>query len=220
MPKRLPLVPGQLTSPHVVYRPLPSLRRTPPVRLVGGACTSRGSFLGPARGLISLTKPGATAPGKSHISGYTLPEVVVASAILAIVLLGIAGLVPLSYRLTLTGGEISKATALAAGMMEILRALPFDHLSRYHGLDTRISSTFPRDDADGVPSFRGGIVTRRWAEDITLAGHPSGLREGWGSVSIESRGGDPLFLDIRVQVGWSEIGGSRSVHLTTLRSRF
>ncbi len=61
-------------------------------------------------------------------SGLTVAEVLVAAAILAVAMLGIAGMVPRAYQNIGTGGQITKAANLAREKMEELKNASYNAL--------------------------------------------------------------------------------------------
>ena len=60
--------------------------------------------------------------------GLTVAEVLVAAAILAVAMLGIAGMVPRAYQNIGTGGQITKAANLAREKMEELKNASYNAL--------------------------------------------------------------------------------------------
>ena len=74
---------------------------------------------------------------RQGLTGLTLIEVLFAVSILAFALLGVAGMFPSAMRSVHSGGQMTKATVLARGMIDMIRADTFDSLvSRYDGFDT------------------------------------------------------------------------------------
>jgi prepilin-type N-terminal cleavage/methylation domain-containing protein len=149
----------------------------------------------------------------SRECGLTLVELLIAMAILSVASLGILGMFPVAHQHLRAGGDLTKATALAQQMVEVLRDERLQTVSRYHNADTRETASFPADDLGGTPPFRGGSSLRRWREEI--AGEPfgDGLSQGWGRIGIASL--DRGLLAITVTIGWPSSLSERTVQLTT-----
>jgi prepilin-type N-terminal cleavage/methylation domain-containing protein len=145
--------------------------------------------------------------------GLTLVEVLIASAIIALALLGIVGMFPLALRHLRTGGEVTKATGLALRMIERLRDEPLAMVQRYHNADTRVPATFPVDDPGTTPPFHGGTSLDRWREEIAAAALAPPPDAGWGRIQVAEL--DRGLLSLTVTVGWPASPTDRSVPLTT-----
>jgi Tfp pilus assembly protein PilV len=160
--------------------------------------------------------------------GLTLIEFLFATSIMAVVALGVAGMFPAALRSVVTGGHVTKATALAREMAEMIRleaARPerFDSLiSDYNGTNT---DTVNYNCLTGTPSTR--TPKEKWKCDIvatTAQQSGSGLPAGYGTVAvtcINANGTEnttnPCTTDLRratVTVTW-EPTGSRSVSVVT-----
>jgi len=137
--------------------------------------------------------------------GLTLPEILIASAVLAVGILAIAGMFPSAYQNVKYGGEITKATALAQEMMEILRNELFINLTGYNGLKTSACGS-------GTDSIATNC--RKWRDDITAVGLPS----GWGSVKVDSETSD--LRRITVSVGWTGRYSNKKVELVTYVAQY
>jgi len=159
--------------------------------------------------------------------GLTVAEILIAASVLVVALLGMAGMFPSAYRAVLYGGQMTKATALAQAIMELVRSEPVAYVPRYHGVDTSDSSTFPSDDLGLSPPFRGGTHVQRWESDIALAlDQGKGLPSGFGTISVVDHetglaiGGSPpltLLMRVIVTVGWSETTGRKTVSFISLK---
>jgi hypothetical protein len=159
--------------------------------------------------------------------GLTVAEILIAASVLVVALLGMAGMFPSAYRAVLYGGQMTKATALAQAMMELVRSGPIAYVPRYHGVDTDDSSTFPSDDLGLSPPFRGGTHVRRWRSDIALAlDQGKGLPSGVGTISVVDHetglaiGGSPpltLLMRVTVTVSWTETTGRKTVSFMSLK---
>lgn len=145
--------------------------------------------------------------------GLTLVEVLIATAIVSVAMLGIVGMFPVAHQQLRMGSDVTKATALAQQMVEVLRDESFAAVPRYDAADTREPAAFPPDDPAGTPPFRGGSLLRRWQQAITAAPELGGLYQGWGQIEAASL--DRGLLSVTVTVGWSATPTDRTVQLTT-----
>ncbi len=101
-------------------------------------------------------------------SGLTVAEVLVAAAILAGAMLGIAGMVPRAYQNIGIGGQITKAANLAREKMEELKNGSYDAL-------------LVRGAPDADPQPIEGVFSRTWR--IEDNGLPAGLKRITVTVS-------------------------------------
>lgn len=145
--------------------------------------------------------------------GLTLVEVLIATAIVSVAMLGIVGMFPVAHQQLRLGSDVTKATVLAQQMVEVLRDESFAAVPRYDAADTRAPAAFPPDDPAGTPPFRGGSLLRRWQQAITAAPELGGLYRGWGQIEAASL--DRGLLSVTVTVGWSATPTDRTVQLTT-----
>lgn len=169
---------------------------------------------------------GGSCPGRA---GLTLVEFLFATTVMAMALLGVAGMFPSALRSVVSGGQVTKATVLAQAMADMIRNDPFDNLvSLYNGFDTRaLSVTCPV-----TPSgFDASYNKKRWtcdllATDAQVSGQ--GLPGGYGTVSVACLNANgttnttsPCPTDLRrvtVTVTWGATG-SQSVSLVTYVAR-
>lgn len=145
--------------------------------------------------------------------GLTLVEVLIATAIVSVAVLGVVGMFPVAHQQLRMGSDVTKATVLAQQMIEILRDEPFVAVPRYDAADTRTPAAFPPDDPTGTFPFRGGSLLQRWQQAITAAPELGGLHQGWGQIETTSlaRG----LLSVTITVGWSTTPVDRTVRLIT-----
>jgi hypothetical protein len=110
---------------------------------------------------------------------------------------------------------MSKATALAQQVLELIKNDAYSQVILYNGVDTRTPATSPVDDLGSTPQFRGGSNVQRWANDIQAAGLlGGGLASGYGTIAVTTpTAGLQL---VTVQVFWMERGAQESVLLRTL----
>ena len=126
--------------------------------------------------------------GQSDRPGLTLIEVLFAISILAFALLGVAGMFPSAMRSVQSGGETTKATILARGMIDMIRADTFGSLvSRYNNLDTsKVTVTCPV--TPPTPSNPDADYNKKkWKCDIAASGTRDtgqGLPGGRGTVTV------------------------------------
>lgn len=145
--------------------------------------------------------------------GLTLVEVLIATAIVSVAMIGIVGMFPVAHQQLRMGSDVTKATVLAQQMIEMLRDEPFAAVPRYDAADTREPAAFPLDDPTGTLPFRGGSLFRRWQQAITAAPELGGLYQGWGQIEMTSL--DRGLLSVTVTVGWSATPTDRTIQLTT-----
>lgn len=137
--------------------------------------------------------------------GLTLPEVLIAAAVTAVALLGIAGMFPTGYQSVKYGGKVTQANALAQWMMEAIKNEAFGTVSSYNGVDTNNNPPggTPNSVKDNWNSWKTAIVTG--------AGQGGALLGGRGTVAVSTAYSDLLQLTVTVQ--WSETTGTRNVRL-------
>lgn len=149
--------------------------------------------------------------------GLTLVEVLIAVAILSVAMMGIIGMFPVAHQHLRVGGDLTKATALAQRMIELLRDERLQDLPRYHQADTRQGGSLPTDDLDETRPFNGGSSFQRWRDDIASAALGGDMHQSWGRIEVTSIG--PGLLSLTVMVGWPATPTERTVRLTTVLSQ-
>jgi len=152
-----------------------------------------------------------------NTQGLTLVEVVIAMAIISVAMMGVVGMFPVAHQHLRVGGDLTKATALAQRMIELLRDERLQTLPRYHQTDTRQTGSLPTDDLDETPPFNGGSSFQRWRDDIASAAIGGDTHQGWGRIEITSI--DRGLLSLTVTVGWPATPTERTVQLTTVLSQ-
>jgi len=166
--------------------------------------------------------------------GLTLVEVIFALAIVGVAVLGIAGMFPAALRTLVAGGRETQATALARGMMDMLRSESVDRLGTapptgYNGFSTAsISPTCPVA-PPGSPD--PDYAKNRWACEVRGPGTLGnvGLPGGVGTISVACldanlNAGTCSSTDLRriaVTVSWQDaLGeGTRAITLVTYAAR-
>ena len=172
-------------------------------------------------------------------AGLSLLEVLLASVVLGVAILGIAGAFPAALRTVTGGGHLTRATHLAQQMMEAIRSDASDRIPRYAGKDGRGVSTeapasFPEDwpwsCAEGrtwAEQFCGNTKLLRWRQDLGQGGDGGrGLARAVGLVMVTDHerpvagGGGAIssattLLRIAVTVSWEGALGHREVTLTS-----
>lgn len=148
-------------------------------------------------------------------TGLTLIEFLIATSIMAFAALGVAGMFPAAFRSVVVGGQVTKATALAQEMVDMIRNEPFDLLvSHYNGFDTRtLSITCP------VTGVDLNDNKKKWTCDLLGAGAQisgRGIPGGYGIVTVTDSMAD--LRQVTVTVFWDR-DGSRSVNLVTYVAR-
>jgi len=112
--------------------------------------------------------------------GFTLAEVMIASMVLMIGLLAVAGMFPVGYGQVADAGRMTLAVTGARQILEDVGALPFASLSNLNGFDTTNPATLPANDPELA-------IARRWR--YMLAGAGDGFtfttaeQAQWGTVT-------------------------------------
>lgn len=173
--------------------------------------------------------------GAPNRPGLTLVEVLFALSVLALALLGVAGMFPSAMRSVHAGGDTTKATMLTRAMLDMIRADTFDSLvSRYNGLDTGASTVTCPVSSPTLSTPDPDYNKKKWTCDIAASGTRDtgqGLPGGRGTVAVTCVGftsspfdevNDPgCTKDIRkvsVTITWGA-QGSRFVGLVTYVTR-
>lgn len=164
----------------------------------------------------------------SASQGFTVIEMLVASTILVVALLGVAAVLPVADITLHQSGQVSKAVSLAQEMIEMIKNDRFTTLTEYHGVDTRTTSTYPVDNPiPPIPgsnaNFLGGTNVTKWANDIHLfLATGSGITGGYGTISVATVAtdstGNPILRKVTVRVFWTERSRPFQVRLETLGS--
>lgn len=163
-----------------------------------------------------------SAPLSTDEQGYSLVEVIIATAMLGLVMLAIMTLFFMGRRNIYSGQQMSRANAVAVRVLEDLSYMTGDE----------IIENFEIDDADfddgcdcveikntdaGAPAF-----TNAWDEYVTLDKMTRGsvmlrvIPEGGAANSEFSTAN---FLRLAVVVSWNEELRGRNVTLTTAKAR-
>jgi len=161
-------------------------------------------------------------------AGFSVAEILVASVILIVALLGIAGVLPTADLSLHQSGQVSKAVSLAQEMVEMMKNDPFSQLVLYNGVDTRNTATYPVN-SPTVPipgdagNFMGGTNVAKWTNDINLyLATGAGITGGYGTISVVSvatdASGHPTLRKVTVLVGWTDGWRPYQVKLETLAS--
>jgi len=170
--------------------------------------------------------------------GLTLIEILFALSVMAFALLGVAGMFPSALRSVLTGGQTTKATALAREMVDMIRSDEFRQLvSRYNNLDTRTVNVnclyFP----PNPPAYDAGFNKKKWKCDLQataagISGQPlsegQGLPGAYGTVGVacvnpsgtsKTCSDTDLLRRVTVTVTWQSQGW-KSVSLVTYVAQY
>lgn len=99
-------------------------------------------------------------------SAFTLVEVLVGSAVLAVALLAMAAMFPLGYTNITDAGKMTMAITGARQVFEEISALPFDNIVNLNGFDSLNPATLPPADPERT-------IARRWR--YALAGEGDGF---------------------------------------------
>ena len=172
--------------------------------------------------------------------GFTLVEVIIAVAVLAIALAGFSSTMIVSLRTSETSAELALANQRAQRMVEALYDVEFDQLFRQYNDDAK-------DDVGGAGTAPGngfavpGLAAQHYDSDglageisfATPAGKPGELREdvkddllgfprdlnGDGKIDDENHATDYQILPVRIVIRWAGANGDReyTLHTTVVR---
>lgn len=162
-------------------------------------------------------------------AGFTFIEILIASSMLVVALLGIAAVLPVADMTLHQSGQVSKAVSLAQEMIEMLKNDRFTDLPEYNGVDTRSTSTYPVNNPTtptqyATTNFMGGGNVAKWANDIQLfLASGAGITGGYGTITVTQVAanpttGSPILRKVSVRVFWTQRGHQHQVTLETLAS--
>jgi len=163
------------------------------------------------------TTPHAAGSGQT---GFTILELLVASVIMIVALLGIAAVLPTADMTIHQSGQMTKAISLAQEMIEAVRNDSANDPELYDGVNTTNSSTFP---PDVGTTFFGTTTLNKWKNDINLVLAPgAGITNGVGTIDVSivtsNTAGATILRKVTVTVSWTERGRNSSVVLSSLLS--
>lgn len=125
------------------------------------------------------------------MAGFTLIEVLISAAVLAVALLAIAAMFPTGYTNITEAGKMTMAVTAGRQILEDISALPFDNINSLNTFDTLNPGSLP-------PGEPERTIARRWR--YALAGEGDGFtftateKAAWstlstgGGVSLNGRG--------------------------------
>jgi len=128
--------------------------------------------------------------------GFTLIEILIGITILAVGLLGVAGMFSTAYVDISAGGKTTMAVTAARQIIEDMRLLPFDNLVNVNGFNTNTVASQPA----GQPEL---AMARKWR--YLVAG--SGV--GWNFTAAEMAQWSSLYT------GGANFGGQATVAVTS-----
>jgi prepilin-type N-terminal cleavage/methylation domain-containing protein len=128
--------------------------------------------------------------------GFTLIEILIGITILAVGLLGIAGMFSTAYVDISAGGKTTMAVTAARQIIEDMRLLPFDNLVNVNGVDTNTVASQPAAQPERD-------MARKWR--YLVAG--SGV--GWNFTAAEMAQWSSLYT------GGANFGGQATVAVTS-----
>jgi len=128
--------------------------------------------------------------------GFTLIEILIGISILAIGLLGVAGMFSTAYVDINAGGKTTMAVTAARQIIEDMRLLPFDNLVNVNGFNTNTVGTQPAADPERA-------MARKWRYLVAGAG------AGWGFTAGEMAQWSSLYT------GGANFGGQATVAVTS-----
>lgn len=142
--------------------------------------------------------------------GLSLVEILIGAAILAVALLAIASMFPISLEDTEESGKQTRGFALAEGMMERIRATgTFADVLRYNGRSTTEASYT-------TGSAVVDATLNSWKQATTQV-PGSGIPQGAGTISVTTSGATPARLaTVTVTVTWPNRRGLTAVLVTQI----
>lgn len=138
-------------------------------------------------------------------SGFTLIEGMIAAAILTTGLLALSGMQAISLSRNMDANELTRATNLAADMMERIQ-FNRKNVTTYGGIDTSVACTIS---TTAQPMARGDCD--QW-DNLLASTYASGLAGVRGRVTVAATG--PAGLNqsnVAVLVSWTEAAGANKV---------
>ncbi len=138
-------------------------------------------------------------------SGFTLIEGMVAAVVLATGLLALSGMQAISLSRNMDANELTRATNLAADMMERIQ-FNRRNVTAYNGIDTSVACTI---NASAQPMARGDCD--QW-DNLLASTYASGLSSVRGLVTVAATGPAGLNQNnVAVIVSWTEAAGANKV---------
>ena len=146
-------------------------------------------------------------------AGLSLPEVLLATVIIMVAILGVVGLFPTALQNIQYGGHMSQASSLTQAMIEMIRTEPFGTVFWYRDLDTRNGPP-----PGGLPV---SVLTHftQWTNNIAPANPSGALPQGRGTIAVATVPGLPDLLRVSVTVTWQE-RGSQTINFVTYVARY
>lgn len=138
--------------------------------------------------------------GLQSKSGFTLLEVLISAALLAVALLAVAAMFPTGYTSIADAGKMTMALTAARQILEDVGDLPFDRINNMNGFDTLNLATLPAGDPEQT-------IARRWR--YALAGEGDGFtfttteKDEWSTLSTGN-----ATLRARGQIGVAALSAS------------
>jgi len=186
-----------------------------------------------------LPKPDRSCRRTDRLHGLSLVEVMIASVVMAVALLGLSRSMISSVRVTASNRETSVALEAAQQAIEHLQAKTFSEIFSLYNADSEDDPdgeigdgptfaveglTAPDDDADGVPgeiifpvASNGSGELRENAVNFAL-GMPRDL-DADGKIDTANHSDDYALLPVLVRVAWrTATGASRSIEVMTVLS--
>lgn len=133
---------------------------------------------------------------RERVRGFTLIEILIGLTILAIGLLGVAGMFSTAYTDVSAGGKTTMAVTAARQILEDTRLLPFDNLTNLNGFNTNNAGSQPA----GGPER---AMARKWRYVVAGSG------PGWNFTSGETAQWSSLYT------GGANFGGQATVTVTS-----
>lgn len=136
-------------------------------------------------------------------AGFSLIEGMLATVILAIGLLALSGMQAISLGRNMDANELTRATTLAADMMERIQ-FNRRNVANYNGIDTSSACNA------GLPAMAMGDCTQ-WT-NLLASTYASGLAGARGWVTVTAAGPTGLNQNsVTVWITWTEAGGAGKI---------
>jgi type II secretory pathway pseudopilin PulG len=168
-------------------------------------------------------------------AGFTLVQVTMTAAILAIGILGLSAVIAQSVRLTAINQETVRARQASNMMLEEIRSLPFSEvysMVRASGTESEMSDYMLNGETFEVPTIGLPTVSGGMTGHIEFPTSGSGLDlcestvdaslgmpmdlNGDGEIDDEGHAADYVLLPVRIRVEWEGIAGARQVEIYTV----
>ncbi len=164
-----------------------------------------------------------TAATKKGEQGFTLIEIMIASAILATGLMALAASVLYAQRLNIVASETHQAVQAARSLVENMRGQDFrnlyirfneDPLDDPNGMDTAPGNTFAIDGLAGLGGLDAGVITLD-LDETALETDLNGDGDEIDTIENSDVESTYQLLPITVNITWRGQAGRRTIRIST-----